>query len=402
MKRLCKESPFRITCILNFALAIFLVSQPVQGRLMIVGNDGRISWNAQGEQIKSLDASKDNVCIVDISSRPESPKIIATLPLINSIYGPPTNMIISPDEKLALVSNPVKVVKQDGELAVVPDNLLHVINLVGTPKLIETIEVDPQPSGMDLNPDGSLLLIANRAGKSVSVLSVKGQSVRLLDTVSIGVPVADVAVTPDGHRALMVLKQDNKVGILKIKGTKVAYDPKLDINVGISPYNVEISPKGTIALVADSGVTGGNDGNADTVSVIDLTAPRPHVINVVGVGDGPEGLAISPKGNLAIAVLINGSQNAQANPDTAWAANKNGRVAVLSIRGKKVRKVGDLEVGAMPEGVVFSPDGQYIYVGNFLSNDISILKLEGKKVVNTGKRLSLPGSPAAMRGPKLR
>jgi len=54
----------------------------------------------------------------------------------------------------------------------------------------------------------------------------------------------------------------------------------------------------------------------------------------------------------------------------------------------------------MPEGVVFSPDGQHIYVGNFLSGDISILKVMGRKVVNTGKRLQLPGNPAAMRGPK--
>ena len=139
---------------------------------------------------------------------------------------------------------------------------------------------------------------------------------------------------------------------------------------------------------------------SDGTTVIDLTAQRPHVINAVGVGDGPEGLVISPRGNLAVAVLINGSQNAQADPNTAWAANRNGRVAVLSIRGKNVRKIADIEVGAMPEGAVFSEDGQYIYVGNFLSDDISILKVEGRKIVDTGKRLKLPGSPAAMRGPK--
>ncbi|MFC1765347.1 beta-propeller fold lactonase family protein [Planctomycetota bacterium] len=389
------------TAFLGLSVAIFLCTgYPSQARLMIVGNDERISWDAQGTQLKSLDASRDTVCIVDISVNPENPRIIATLPLINSIYGPPTNLTISPDEKLALVANPMKVEQVEGVPTVVPDNLLHLIDLEGTPKLIKTITVDSQPSGMDLSADGSLLLIANRAGQSVSVLSVKGKSVELVDTVTIGAPVADVAITPDGRRALIVLKQDNKVGILTIKGHKVAYDKKLDINVGISPYNVEISPNGHIALTANSGVTGGNDGNTDTVSVIDLTAKRPHVINAVGVGDGPEGLAISPRGNLAVAVLINGSQNAKADPNTAWAANKNGRVAILSIRGKNVRKVADIEVGAMPEGAVFSPDGQYIYVGNFLSNDISILKVEDRKVVDTGKRLKLPGSPAAMRGPK--
>lgn len=376
------------------------VATPALGRLMIVGNDQRISWNAEGQQLKFLDASKDTVCIIDITTDPEAPRIIASLPLVNSIYGPPTNLIITPDETLGLVANPMKVQRGADELDVVPDNLLHLISLEGRPRYIKTIKVGQQPSGMDLNTNGSLLLIANRAGKSVSVLSVKGKSVKLINTVDIGVPVADVAITPDGRRALIVLKQDNKIGVLKINGLLVSYDKTLDINVGISPYNVEISPKGDIALVANSGVTGGNDGNADTVSVIDLTAPRAHVINAVGVGDGPEGLAISPTGDMAAVVLINGSQNAQANPNTAWAANKNGRVAMLSIRGKRVRKIADIEVGAMPEGVVFSPNGEYIYVGNFLSDDISILKVKGRRVVNTGKRMKLPGSPAAMRGPK--
>jgi YVTN family beta-propeller protein len=138
-------------------------------------------------------------------------------------------------------------------------------------------------------------------------------------------------------------------------------------------------------------------GNADTVSVIDLTARPPHVIDSVSVGDGPEGLAISPDGRLAVAVLIRGSQNARANPATAWAAHKNGSVAILSIDGKRVRKTGEIEVGGMPEGVVFSPDGRYIYIGNFLSRDVSILEVSGRKVVDTGERLRLPGQPGAMR-----
>ncbi len=142
----------------------------------------------------------------------------------------------------------------------------------------------------------------------------------------------------------------------------------------------------------------GNDGNADTVSVVDLTARPPHVIDNVNVGDGPEGLAISPNGRLAAAVLIRGSQNARANPATTWAAHKNGSVAILAIDGKSVRRTGEIEVGGMPEGVVFSPDSRYIYIGNFLSRDVSILRARGRNVVDTGKTLKLPGRPGALRG----
>ena len=132
----------------------------------------------------------------------------------------------------------------------------------------------------------------------------------------------------------------------------------------------------------------------DTVSVIDLEAIPPRVIDRVVVGDAPEGLAISPTGEIAVALLLGGSDG----PKNAPFYNKNSRVVVLKIDGKKVTKVGEVEVGDLPEGAVFSPDGKYLYIGNYTDRDVSILKVEGTTVTNTGKRLQLPGQPASMRG----
>jgi DNA-binding beta-propeller fold protein YncE len=72
---------------------------------------------------------------------------------------------------------------------------------------------------------------------------------------------------------------------------------------------------------------------------------------------------------------------------------------ILKIDGKTVTKIDEVEVGAFAEGVVFSPDGKYICAGNYVDQDVSILKVDGTKVTNTGKRFKLPGSPASMRGP---
>jgi len=111
--------------------------------------------------------------------------------------------------------------------------------------------------------------------------------------------------------------------------------------------------------------------------------------------DAPEGFAISPTGEVALAILLNGSAGV---PKNAWFANKNGKVAVLKIDGKRVTKVKEIEVGGLPEGVVFSPDGKYAYVGNYTTQDVSILKIDGGNVTDTGKRFALPGHPASMRG----
>ena len=75
-----------------------------------------------------------------------------------------------------------------------------------------------------------------------------------------------------------------------------------------------------------------------------------------------------------------------------------GSAAVLKIDGKQVTKVGEIELGGLPEGVAFSPDGAYAYVGNFLDSDISILKVSGTQVSDTGKKIKLPGHPASLRG----
>src|SRR6202030_1462120 len=117
----------------------------------------------------------------------------------------------------------------------------------------------------------------------------------------------------------------HKVAVLDVDGDKVT-DAKTDITVGLWPYNVVVSPDGKIALTADNGGAGSSDGNVDTVSVIDLEAKPPRVIDKVVVGDGPEGLAISPKGDVAVSVILAGSNN-----KPAWFYHRNGHVAVLKI-----------------------------------------------------------------------
>ena len=66
------------------------------------------------------------------------------------------------------------------------------------------------------------------------------------------------------------------------------------MNVGLWPYNVDVTLDGTIALTADNGGAGSADGNIDTVSVIDLEA-TPRVVDRVVVGDGPEAWPSAPR-----------------------------------------------------------------------------------------------------------
>ena len=385
--------PRRALSILLSVLALAAV--PAAAQTMIIGIDEKVTWDAKGKQL-FVAPGKDTVSVVDISN-PEAPRITANLPLMNSIFGPPVNLAISPDGKLAVVANSMDWQKDGDAWKPVPDNKLYVIDLTVTPAAhVGTVEVGKQPSGLSFNRAGNLLLVANRADNSISVLTVSGKDVKLVDTVAMGEQVAHVVFTPDGKRALAAKFPGHKIALLDVDGQKVTYS-KFDMPVGLWPYNVDVTPQGTIALTADNGNAGGSDGHVDTVSVIDLESTPPRVIDRVVVGDAPEGLAISPRGDLAVAILLRGSNV----PPQSYFYNRNGSVVVLKIDYKTVTRVGEVEVRGLPEGVVFSPDGQYIYVGNYMDRDVSILKVDKNgQVVNTGKSLKLPGQPASMRGAK--
>ena len=386
-----KHNTVRLTIAVLMLLLVFPLAAGAQ--LMIIGNDEKATWDDAGKLVLTA-PGKDTVSIVDISKR-ESPRIVANLPLTNSVFGPPTNLAITPNGRLAIVANSVNNVPDGAKWKFVPDNKLYVIDLTTSPPShIATVEVGKQPSGLDINRAGDLALVTNRADNSISVLSIEGKNVKLVDTVAMGEQVAAVAFTPDGKHALAAKFPGHKIALLEVDGQKVTYK-KYDMNVGLWPYNVAITPNGKLAISANNGNAGAADGQVDTVSIIDLEAKPPHVIDHVVVGDGPEGLVISPTGKIAVAMLLRGSNSDKK----AWFYNRNGSVAVLKIDGKKVTKVGEVEVRGLPEGAVFSPDGKYLYVGNFLDRDISILKVEGTKVTNTGKSLQLPGRPASMRGP---
>src|SRR6201987_5252256 len=106
-------------------------SRPLSSALatpfMIVGLDEKTVWDDDGKPILSL-PGKDQVLIVDLAS-PESPKIVASLPLKNSVVGPPVNVDIDPTGSVALVADSIDVTKDGDALKQVPDNKIYVIEM---------------------------------------------------------------------------------------------------------------------------------------------------------------------------------------------------------------------------------------------------------------------------------
>ena len=390
-------------CGAALAALCLTASAPVaRAQLLIVGNDEKITLDANGKQVRHP-PGKDTVSILDIRDRAK-PKIVGSLPMMNSLIGPPVNLAITHDQRLALVANSLDW-QQDGDnWKDVPDNKVFVIDLtVKPPAQIATVEVGKQPSGLAINAAGNLALVADSADDTVSVLTLDGVNVKAVGTVSVAgsgdkptpTKPAAVAITPDGKHALVTLPNVNQVALLDIDGDKVTraqVDGKdYVMTTGLRPLNVQITPDGKLGLV--SNMNGGQDGQMETLSVIDMTENPPRVIDQIGTGDGPEGLAVDPAGGYAASLIMAGS----AAPKGAFFHHDHSYVQLLKITGKTVRRVGTADVGRLAEGIAFSPDGRYLYVGNFIDGNIDILRLAGDSLKKVGT-LALPGHPASMRG----
>ncbi len=382
------------TFVVGLGIALCCATGGARAQYLVSGNDEKRGFDENGKMIEQA-PGKDSVSIIDIRNRVE-PKVIATLPLKNSIHGPPTNVAITPDNRIALIANAVNSVS-DGSNGFknVPDDEVYIVDLTTSPpKLVETIHVGKQPSGIAINRAGTFALIADRAENAISVLRIGGMIVKYTGSVPLSTPNADptaIAITPDGNRALVTLTRVNKVAVLAMSDAGIS-DTGYAITTGISPYNVQITPDGKLGLVNNQGF-GASDGQVDTVSVIDLEANPPRVIDQVAVGDGPEGLAMSPVGGYAASLLLNGTGAAK----TAFYHHDHSLVALLKIDGKKVRKVGEALVHGSAEGITFSPDGRFLYVGGYNDSELAILRLQGEKLMPVGA-FRLPGHPASLRG----
>ena len=122
------------------------------------------------------------------------------------------------------------------------------------------------------------------------------------------------------------------------------------IPVGTNPRNVEISPNGQYAYVANQ--------NSGTVSVIDtalaLTDPANAVIATITVGAGADTVAFTPDGQF---VYVSNSSD--------------GTVSVINTSTRAV--VNTITVGAGPDDVAITPDGRYAYALNNTDGTVSVI-----------------------------
>lgn len=381
---------FRASRARRFAFAIStlpLLSTGAFAQLAVSANDGKAVL-VDGVAKTPATPAADTVSIIDLNVSP--PKIIGEVKAPTSVVGPPMSVAVAPDESIALVTGAMKIDPADATKTV-PDNKVSVIDLKAKPPaVIATLEAGLGAAGVSFNRAGNLVLVANRSEGTVSVFAVSGKTLTPAGKIDFGVKTSGpshAVFSMDGKTALVTRDGDNKISVLSVDGSKVEYT-KRDLGAGLRPYGIDIAAKGDAAVVANIGTS---VGDTDTVSVIDMAAKPPRVVETISVGQTPEGLKLSPDGQYAAVGVMNGSNKPKASPFY----NDNGLLRIFSLKNKRLTPVADAKVGHWCQGIVFSKDNKTILVQCMVENEILVFNFDGKKLTPRPS-IKVPG-PAGIR-----
>jgi len=361
-------------------------SDSAHGWIAVSANDNKAVLR-DGVTTTVANGGPDTVSIIDLRATP--PRVIAEIEAPSSVVGPPMSVAVAPDESFALVSAAMRLAGD----RMVPDSRISVIDLkANPPRIIATVQAGAGVAGLSINRAGTLALAANRKEGTVSVFSIDGKTLKAVGKVPLGDErsgPSHVAITPDGRTALVTRDGDSRVSLLSIDGTKVEYT-KRDLYPGQRPYGIDVCAPGKIAVVANIGA---GQGDSDTISVIDLEAKPPRVIDTLSVGPTPEGLACSPDGRKVAVTAMSGSNKPRSSPFY----REKGRVVMFNVNGKSLTRAGEADVGNWSQGAAFSPDGKTLLVQNMVQREIAVYQVSTTGVRDTGVRISVGGGPAGIR-----
>lgn len=387
---------FRSSIPAGVLLCVSIVVSPAAlcADIIVSAQDGKFV-RVDGRATFPEPAPSDSLVVIDASTFP--PVLKGTVEgLEHTVQGPPQAVAVTPDGKLAIVAAPTRY-----DYAAKKDfgNFVQVVDIEASPpRLIGKVDVGGHPNGLSINRDGTLLLAAAHDG-TVKVLGIDGKNVKLLDQVKVGEKrLSGISFTHDGKAAIVAQRDENGAAVLSIDGTSVKLTTE-KISTGVTPYAIDVSSDGKWAVIGNTGVTGmlglvgRTVGDADVVTLVDVSKRPFRAVQQISVPSTPEGVAISPDGRWIAVSCMAGSNLTTDNAGR----NKIGKLLLFEIKDGWANKVNEVAGAEAAQGVVFSQDSKQILLQMDVERAIAVFAVRDGKLVDTGERLKLAAGPVSIR-----
>jgi DNA-binding beta-propeller fold protein YncE len=303
---------------------------------------------------------------------------------------------VTPDGALALVAAPTRYDESAKKL--IMDPFLQVVDLHATPPAVTRVELGTHPQGIAIDRSGRLALVTGVDGR-VAVVQIDGNNVKITDWLKLGEKrLAGVSFTHDGRHALVSLRDEQGVAVLDVNDGHVS-DTGVRLSSGVAPYTIDVSSDGKWAVVSDVGLAGLPNyagklvGDADAITLIDVSHEPFRAVQHLTVPSLPEGVAISPDGRWIGVQAMDGSNLTPDNPGR----HARGKVVLFEIRNGVAHQMAEAPGGEAAQGIVFTADSKYLIVQFNVEHQLALYAVNGGHLRDTGKRIEIKGGPSSLR-----
>jgi len=305
-------------------------------------------------------------------SSSDAPKVIGMINVCSTQMGPPSALAVAPDYSFVLATCPQKFG---------PDNKLVAADTVAViglddptkPKLLETAQAGLGATGVFLNKKATIALVTGVGDDTITLFTIKDRHLTRGGQVKL-----EAKAEP---RDVLIAPDGKFAYALRFgdgKVTKLAIKGDqlsrvADFAVGTQPDGGSISADGRYLFVNDFQGTPSTTKGVGATALIDTRTGK--ITDAIEVGALPEDVVQSPDGKYAAVVVGNGSATVRNAP------NYNsvfGKLVILKRDGGKLTHVTDGQIGHACQGVVWSQDGKRLLVQCSVERDIRTLDFDGK------------------------
>jgi len=354
-----------------------------------------------------------------------------------SVDRSPVDLVLTPDERWMITVNQVT-----GTLSLVD---------LAAGKVVQEVPCGQRPSALALLPDASAVLVSNTWSGDVGKFKLSAGKLERAGSVKLGFEPRGIAVSPDGKEAYVAQTTADAVAVLDLARMEVA----ARIDAGRWPRYLALSPDGSRLAVGCNG-----DGGVAVLDV--KTREKLYLEDFVGLNLGQmevsrdgkyvyfpwmtyrqnpitpqnirlgwvlasriarvkldgkarrEAISLDPQGK-----AVSDPHGLALSPDEQWlvcAASGTHELLVYKLPGLPFQDYGGpgdhinaellkdserfyrIPLGGRPMAVRFGRDGRRVYVANYLSNNVQVVDLAGRKVERTIELGGAPEPTLARRG----
>ncbi len=322
-------------------------------------------------------------------SSSKAPRVIGMIQVCSTQMGPPSALAVAPDYSFVLATCPQKF-GADNKLTAT--NTVAVIGLDDPtkPKLLETVESGMGATGIYMNKKATLALVTGVGDDTITLFTIKDRHLTRGGQVKL-----EAKAEP---RDVLIAPDGKTAYALRFgdgKVTKLAIQGDqlsrvADFEVGTQPDGGSISADGRYLFVNDFGGTPSTPKGKGATAVIDTRTGK--ITDAVEVGALPEDVVQSPDGKYAAVVVGNGSATVPNAPNYNQVF---GKLVIFRRDGGKLTHVTDGQLGHACQGVVWSEDGKRLLVQCSVERDIRVYDFDGKALIERPeaaiKMVSRPG-----------